>query len=129
VYPIVADPAFTFWAGQLDCSWGSCTFYLERVQTYYLQDEVRDHGVQVLYAVLTSTICGWVTLAFGLGGPAAIIAGSVCAGFLASAYLSVASHLGSPGSYRCLTFKSYHWSTAITAGHVSGSNSHCFYNV
>ncbi len=129
VYPLVADPAYTFWAGQLDCSWGSCTFYLERVKTYYLQDQIQQHGNQILLSVLYSTICSWVAVGFSLAGPAAYIATAVCAGFITAAYLSVASHIGPSRTWRCLTFKSYHWSTTIYVGHVSGSSSHCFYNV
>lgn len=123
-YPIVADPAWTFWAGQIDCSWGSCTFYLERAKTYWLRDQLNSLGVTVGIALLSATFCGWVSAAFTL---AAFVVLNICRAAMAGLYWTIKSHLN--GSYRCLTIKKYHTSGYLYIGHVSGSNSHCFYNV
>ncbi|GBE25019.1 hypothetical protein BMS3Bbin02_01301 [bacterium BMS3Bbin02] len=123
-YPIVADPAWTFWAGQIDCSWGSCTFYLERAKTYWLRDQVNSVGVAAGVAVLTASFCGWVAAAFTVAGYAVRL---ICVGAMAGLYQSIKNHLN--GTYRCLTFKKYHVLPAVTIGHVSGSNSRCYYNV
>jgi hypothetical protein len=126
-YPIVADPAFTFWAGQIDCSWGSCTFYLERAKTYWLRDQLNSVGWAAGAAVLTRNLCAWVVAAFSLPGPGAVVEGSARVAFVAGSYWSIKNNLN--GTYRCLTIKKYHWSSILIIGNVSGSNSHCFYNV
>ncbi len=123
-YPIVADPAWTFWAGEIHCSWGSCTFYLERAKTYWLRDQVNSVGVAAGVAVLTASFCGWVAAAFTVAGYAVRL---ICVGAMAGLYQSIKNHLN--GTYRCLTFKKYHVLPAVTIGHVSGSNSRCYYNV
>lgn len=124
-YPIVADPAWTFWAGQIDCSWGSCTFYLERVKTYSLRNQLNSLNVTMGLAVLTGTFCTWVAAAFTL---AAFVVLNICRAAMAGLYWTIRSHLGVTGDYRCLTFKKYHALPAVTIGHVNSSNSHCFYN-
>jgi hypothetical protein len=125
-YPVTADPSFTSWVGEVHCSWGSCTFYLERVKTYWVRDVFATKSFAVASAMVGSALCGWIVAGTSFTGVGAFFVGIGCAAYIASVIYDVDYH--SDQGWSCLTFKKGHWSTWITVGHASGSSSHCHYN-
>ncbi len=128
-YPIVADPSFTSWAGEVHCSWGSCTFYLERLKTYWIRDTFAAQGFAIGSAVVGSALCSWVVAGTSFTGVGSFFVGLACAAYVASVMWDISHHADQ--GWSCLTMKKYHWETypsLNSISHASGSNSHCHYN-
>ena len=78
-YPIAADPSYTFWAGEVHCSWGSCTFYLERVKTNWVRANGNSMGAAAFPIFLGRNVCAWLVAATAVSGLGALALGSACA--------------------------------------------------
>ena len=127
VYPVTADPSFTSWVGELHCSWGSCTFYLERAKTYWIRHTFATYNFAVAAAIVGTAFCSWVVAGSARTGAVAFFAGLTCAAWVASNMWTIQNHANQ--GWSCLTLRKYHFGTTLYLGHASGSNSHCHYNV
>ncbi|MFN3214946.1 MAG: hypothetical protein ACE367_00445 [Acidimicrobiales bacterium] len=124
-YPLTADPSFTFFAGEVHCSWGSCTFYLERSRSRWIHRTLTSHSGDVAVGTVASAACGWLGAALGLGWVAMLS----CAAIVASQLWQLTHHTRGK---RCLTFKRWHWETApysqISSVPIHHSRCHRFGN-
>ncbi len=135
-YPIVADPAWSFWAGVMHCSWGSCTFYLERAKTYWVRDQLKhldpDNYQAIVGSYVVNRICDYVRAAVKLPGWKQV-AYYACKAAVAYEIRELIKETN--GTYRCLTFRRYHWEDPYAwflpknMNHAHGSAEHCHYNV
>jgi hypothetical protein len=123
-YPLLADPSYTFWAGEVHCSWGSCTFYLERVKTYWIADTFASLPFALAAEVVAGSLCGWLAAASWFSGIGAFVVGMACEVW-ATWYAWQIQDKASAG-WVCLTVKKYYWNNYPEApGNASGYNDHC----
>jgi hypothetical protein len=111
-YPLTADPSFTFFAGEVHCSWGSCTFYLERSRSRWIHETLDSLGFAVGGAVVSGALCGWLGSALGIGTALAL----ACSGLVAANLWAIEHHTR---GRRCLTLKRWHWDITSPFSQIS----------
>lgn len=107
-FPVTADPRWRFWRGVIDCSWGSCTFYLERKTTYQLRNYFNTNSWSRISNIVNAIVCGAIGGAIGIANViAGVISGIVCAWYVNEVWIRLKDKANQGAS--CLTFKKYHW--------------------
>lgn len=119
VYPITADPSFRSWVGVVDCSWGGCTFYLERVKTRWIRDTFARLGFALATTTVSYMVCRWLA--------AAKFAGLGCALAVVTMIWHIQHH--ADRGWVCLTFREPRTMFWLAIGHVHGSHRYCHNDV